>query len=164
MNADQLRAQLGQSSFLRDLSEAHVDKLAELARWREYAPQAVIFREGDPPTSVYVIESGRVGLEICAPGIGCRRILTAAPGDLLGWSPVLGESRLTATARALEPTTCFEFKAGQVLAACEHDAAFGYAFMRRLALEMAKRLNATRMQLMDVFGTHMPEAEAKTGA
>jgi CRP-like cAMP-binding protein len=164
MNAESIRVRLRDASFLQELSDAHVEKLAELARLREFAPQAIIFREGDPPQSVYVVDAGRVGLEICAPGIGCRRILTAASGDLLGWSPVLEQSRLTATARALEPTRCFEFKAGQILAACEHDPEFGYAFMRRVALEMAKRLNATRMQLMDVFGGQLPAAAPDTGA
>jgi CRP/FNR family transcriptional regulator, cyclic AMP receptor protein len=80
-------------------------------------------------------------------------------GELLGWSPVLEQSQLTATARALAATTAVEINASQILTVCEHDPRFGFELMRRAARALAKRLNATRLQLVDVYGNQMPESE-----
>ena len=92
--------------------------------------------------------------------------MTASGGDLLGWSPVLEQTKLTATARALSPAKLVQINAAQVLTLAEHDPRFGYIFMRRAANAIAKRLVATRMQLLDVFGEHMPNVNSgeDTGA
>ena len=82
--------------------------------------------------------------------------MTVGPGELLGWSPLLEQTRLTASARTMTPVEAIELQGGQLLALCHHDPRFGYVFMRRAALALAKRLNATRMQLLDVFGADMP--------
>ena len=65
-------------------------------------------------------------------------------------------SPLTATARTIVDTTAVQINAGQVLTLCEHNPRFGYEFMRRAAVALAKRLSATRLQLLDVYGTEMP--------
>ena len=70
-----------------------------MARLANFPAGAVVFRQGEPATTVYWLLEGNVTLEICAPGSGCKRILTVAPGELLGWSPLLEQQRLTATAR-----------------------------------------------------------------
>ena len=48
---------------------------------------------------------------------------------------------------------------------CDHDPQFGYELMRRTALALAKRLSATRMQLVNVYGDQLPvtpqEAEVR---
>jgi CRP-like cAMP-binding protein len=83
--------------------------------------------------------------------------MTVGAGDLLGISPVLGQTRMTATARTVAPTQALQLNVGQILTLCEHNPRFGYEFMRRAALAVAKRLNATRLQLIDVFGAQMPD-------
>jgi CRP-like cAMP-binding protein len=142
--------------FLSGVSEEHLEQLAKTARYVDFPEGKVIFREGEPASHIFLIVRGNVSLEIAAPGVGCRRILTVSTGELLGWSPVLGQSRLTATARALADTRAIELSGRQLLTLCEHNPRFGYEFMRRAALALAKRLNATRMQLLDVFGNQMP--------
>ena len=59
--------------------------------------------------------------------------MTVGEGELLGWSPVLEQSQLTATARAFAPTSAIEINASQILAICEHDPRFGFELMRRAA-------------------------------
>jgi len=39
-----------------------------------------------------------------------------------------------------------------VRAACDTDPALGYEFMQRFAAVMVERLQATRLQLLDVYG------------
>jgi CRP/FNR family cyclic AMP-dependent transcriptional regulator len=142
--------------ILDGLDEEHLVQLADVAEQVQFAEGEVIFREGDPATDVYLIVDGSVSLEVCAASVGCRRILTITEGELLGWSPVLDQTRLSATARALEPTRAVRLNGKQVLAQCEHNPRFGYEFMRRAALALANRLNATRLQLLNVYGSAMP--------
>jgi CRP-like cAMP-binding protein len=158
MNKQELLEALRGVTFLYGITDEHLEKLAQVARMVQTDEGKVIFREGEPASNIYLIVSGTVSLEICAPGVGCRRVLTAGAGELLGWSPVLEQVRLTSTARAITPVKLIEINGGQIIAMCEHDTRFGYTFMRRSALALAKRLNATRLQLLDVFGQQLPEA------
>ena len=144
--------------FLRELSDELLDQLAAMARVAQYAPETVIFRQGEAASTLHLIISGNVSLEICAPGVGCKRILTIGPGELLGRSPVLEQGTLTATARTISEVRTVSFSGPQILAICEQNPRFGYEFMKRAALALAKRLSATRLQLLDVFGTQMPAA------
>ena len=96
---------------------------------------------------------------VLARSVGSRKILTVGEGELLGWSPVLEQARLAATARAQADTQVVKISGQQVLTMCEHNPRFGYDVMRRAALALAKRLSATRMQLIDVYGDQMPTGE-----
>ena len=150
---------LREVDFLDSIADEHLGWIAQVGRQMEFAQGELIFREGEPASQIYLIVRGRVSLEICAPGVGCRRILTVGEGELLGCSPVLDQARLTATARAAESTLAIAISGQQILTLCEHDARFGYEFMRRAALALAKRLAATRMQLLDVFGPESADTE-----
>lgn len=144
--------------FLRDLPDELIEPLADIAKIVECSPGTVIFRQGDAAATLYLIVQGNVSLEICAPGVGCKRILTVGQGDLLGWSPVLEHSRMTATARTISEAEMVALSGPQVLALCEQNPQLGYEFMKRAARALAKRLNATRLQLLDVYGAQMPGA------
>ena len=156
MSKDEVLELLRNLHFLHDIDLVDLDQLASLARSRQLHAGEVVFREGDVINEIYLVHSGKVALEICAPSVGCKRILTAGEGDLLGWSPLLGGTALTATARTLTPTQVVAIDAQRLLALCEDNPSIGYDFMRRIAQELALRLNATRLQLLDIFGTQMP--------
>lgn len=154
MNQD-VAATLRSLRLLEAFPEELLEPLAAIASVETYPAGAVIFRQGDPARTSYLVVEGNVALEICAPGVGCKRILTVAAGELLGWSPVLAQEQLTATARTLTPTRVVAVDGRQVLALCEHNPRFGYEFMKRAALALARRLSATRLQLLDVYGPEM---------
>ncbi len=157
MNAILVEA-LRDVDFLRGIDDNHLEQIASVARLVDIEPGKPIFREGDASHDVYLIIEGSVSLEICAPGIGCRRILTLGAGELLGWSSVLAQSRLSATARSLTATRAVQIPANQIITLCEHNPRFGYEFMRRAALALAERLNAARLQLLDVYGSETKAA------
>jgi CRP-like cAMP-binding protein len=147
---------LRQSRFLEGVGPEDLTRLAAVARLEEYPPGALLFREGQRLSHIFLVAEGNVALEICLPGQGCKRIQTVGPGELLGWSPILDQSPMTATARALGAARLIALDAPQVLAQCSHNLAFGYALMRRTALALASRLNGTRLQLLDVYRHELP--------
>jgi CRP/FNR family cyclic AMP-dependent transcriptional regulator len=158
MNEQELLQSLREIGFCQEMDDAVLEQLGGIARPVEFPLGRVIFREGDAATNMYLIRSGHVALEICAPSVGCKRILTLGAGDLLGWSAALRENHLTATARSIEVTEAIELNAAQILTLCEHSPRFGYQFMRQAALALAQRLSATRLQLLNVYGSGMPSA------
>jgi len=150
---------LRELGFLQGIADEYLAQIAIVTERLSLPENKLVFREGEAAADVFLVLGGSVSLEICAPGVGCRRILTVGPGELLGWSPLLGQMRFTATARTLTPTELLKIHAGQLMTICEHNPRFGYEFMRRAAQALAKRLNATRMQLLDVYGQAMPTSD-----
>ena len=110
----------------------------------------VIFREGDECGEFYLIMNGLVALEIAAPD-HTLRVQTLAAGDELGWSAILMGRRKHFQARALERTEALAFDGGELLVACKQDSVFGYVLMHRLLGVVSERLQATRLQVLDMY-------------
>lgn len=148
---------LREIQFLKNISPELLSQLAAISRILDLPGGTVIFRQGDPARTIYLVCDGRVSIELCASGIGCQQVMTAGPGELLGWSPVLEQARFTATTRTLEPTRLIEIDGAGALATWKRAPELGYEFMRKAAIALAKRLNATRLQLLNVYGTDVPK-------
>jgi CRP-like cAMP-binding protein len=143
-------ASLRHHPFVTEFESRHVERLAALARVVHFDRGHVVFREGDECSEFYLIVSGLVALEIVAPG-HLFRVQTLFGGDELGWSALLGSSGKQFQARALERTEALSFESADLLAACRDDPSFGFALMHRLLGVVAKRLQATRLQLLDSY-------------
>jgi len=143
--------------FVAGLKPAYVEKMASLALEVRFGRDEVIFREGETSGRFYLLLSGKVALEVSAPG-RIVRIETLGEGDELGWSSVVSAEGKHFQARSLEPVRALAFDGPRLRQICEQEPAFGYAVMQRLLRVVAERLQATRMQLVDMYaprGTKM---------
>jgi CRP-like cAMP-binding protein len=156
VKSDDLIETLREIRFLHDIGQMRLEQIAKISRFRDLSSGEIVFRQGDIAQHVYLVADGNISLEICASGTGCKQILTLGPGELVGWSSVLEQSCYTARARALQTTRLIEINVAQLLTMCNHDPQFGYELMHRTALALAKRLSATRMQLLNVYGEQLP--------
>ena len=111
-----------------------------------------IAREGEEAETFYAIRSGRVALDVAAPGAGTLTIATLSPGAVLGWSWLFPPYRWSFDARALDPVRAIEFDGACLRGKCEADKELGYELMRRFAAIILDRLQSTRVQLLDVYG------------
>jgi CRP-like cAMP-binding protein len=136
-------------SLLRQFSPLYRKQLAAMAEPKACQKGDCIFREGQNEHKVYVVVEGEVALEIRVPDIEVVRVHRVGPGDLLGWSPVLGRGSMTATARALTPCRLAALDAERIRALTERDTRFGMEFFRSMSIALAERLRATRLQLPD---------------
>jgi EAL domain-containing protein (putative c-di-GMP-specific phosphodiesterase class I) len=79
----------------------------------ELNPGDIVFREGEPPTSAFLIEEGRI--EVFAEHDGTPFVLgVLGPGDLLGEMAVIDAAPRTATARALTAATLIAVDGKQI--------------------------------------------------
>jgi CRP-like cAMP-binding protein len=142
--------------FLEGLPPEYLEPLARTGKVADVPANEVLFEEGQKSANLYLMLEGKVALEIWLTGQGTKVIQTVGPGRLLGWTPVLAQGAMTATARAVEPSRVIALNALQVLEACNKNPSFGMEFMRRTALALSRRLHATRMQLLQVCEDAMP--------
>ncbi|MGE5489325.1 MAG: Crp/Fnr family transcriptional regulator [bacterium] len=136
--------------FVAGLKPAFLEKFASLALEVQFGRDEKIFQEGETSGRFYLLLSGKVALEASAPGC-ILRIQTLGAGDELGWSSVVSAEGKHFQARSLEPVRALAFDGQRLRQLCEQEPAFGYAVMQRLLRVVAERLQATRMQLIDMY-------------
>ncbi len=133
------------------LRDADRESLAELAAVEHFDSGSTIFREGERHPFVYWVIDGQVSLEMSSGEKTLRPLLTLVKGDLLAWSALLTDRRMSATAKAIIPTRLLQFETLWLLDLCEQNHEVGYRVMQHLAAQLAQRLLATRLQLLDLF-------------
>jgi CRP/FNR family cyclic AMP-dependent transcriptional regulator len=111
-----------------------------------------LLREGEPADRFFLIREGAVALEIHSPGRGAIVIETLHPGEIVGWSWLFAPYRWQLDGRTVEPTALVAFDGACLRGKCEADHELGYQLMSRFAASLVQRLQATRLQLLDVYG------------
>ncbi len=144
-------AELERHPFLKGLSGALLQALVASSERREYATGHSIAREGDPAREFFLVEVGKVGLEIADPDRPPLTVLTVGPGEVFGWSWLVAPHRWRVDARALKPTRALVIAGAALREALEAHPADGYRFLHRLVPILAQRLDATRLQVFDVY-------------
>jgi CRP-like cAMP-binding protein len=130
--------------FFRRLGAPFLNHIALLARLEEAAEGTIIFCEGDSPSLLWFVLGGEVALEVKGPDGEPVEVNTVGPGELLGWSPVLGLGSMTATARAATSCRLAVIDVHRILGLGEQDPRFGMAFFREVAWVLSDRLASTR--------------------
>jgi len=113
---------------------------------------AYLFREGQPAERFYLIREGEVALEVDVPGRGAIVIETLQAGEVTGFSWLFEPYRWQFDARAVGPLRLIGFDGLCLRGKCEADHELGYQLMSRFAAAAIARLQATRLQLLDVYG------------
>ena len=111
----ELAATLGRVPLLASLDRRTLERLANHATIRTYAPDEPIVREGDAGVALYIVLRGRARVERQADG-DTRDLGTVRGGDFFGELALIEEHGRTASVTALDETECvvlpaWEFKA-----------------------------------------------------
>ena len=142
---------LADHPFFAGLSKRHLEILSGCASNVVFEEGHIIFREGEEANQFYLIREGKVALEVHAAGVGTIIIQTLNAGDILGWSWLVPPYRWHFDARANEPTRAIALNGECLRGKCEQDHDLGYELLKRFAEIITQRLQATRLQLLDVY-------------
>ena len=137
--------------FYRGLAEAHLKLIVECARTARFAEGEVLFREGDPADWFYLIREGLVAVEVNVPHGDRITLQTVGEGDVVGWSWLFPPYRWYFDAKALRPTQMLAFDGRCLRTKCEADHDLGYELIKRAADTLRERLDAARLQLLDMY-------------
>ncbi len=111
-----------------------------------------IFREGEPADKFYLLRHGNVALEIHAPGREPIIVETLQAGDILGWSWLVPPFKWRADARAIQLVRAISLDAKCLREKYESNHDLGYELFKRFVPVMARRMEAGRLQIIDVYG------------
>lgn len=145
--------------FFKEFEPHDIKLMAECASEVKFRAGQFIFREGEEANAFYVIRKGKVTVETFAPGRGPVVLQTIAPspahgkttaGDVLGWSWLFQPYQWVFDGRALENTEAIAFDAKLLRERCAEDHDLGYVLLRQFAHIVMDRLQATRMQLLEL--------------
>jgi CRP/FNR family transcriptional regulator, cyclic AMP receptor protein len=134
--------------FLQGMSEDHLAMLSLAAKEVGFPAGHRLFEDGNNAKKFWLIESGRVALDLQVPGEGRVVVNSLAMGDLLGWSWLFPPYQWAFGAVAVVEVRAFEFDAETVRARCAADPEFGHDLTHRVAVVLARRLRTTRIKLL----------------
>jgi CRP/FNR family cyclic AMP-dependent transcriptional regulator len=129
-------------TFCKGMAKEDLRRLVAVGEVKSYPAGTYLFREGLHSDHVYLLGEGRAALEMSLPEVGVVRMQTVGPGELLGWSPLLGLDYMTASAVTLEPCRVLALDAKRILALVDENPRFGVDLMQCLARTVVRRLRA----------------------
>jgi len=150
--SERTRALLEEHAFLAGFPAEAIDLLAASGKAVTFDAGVLLFHEGSPADTAYLVTAGRVALEVHAPNRGPVVVDTVAAGHVVGLSWAAPPFRYQFDARALESVEAVAVDAARLRAALAEDPVLGFLFLDRLAAVMLERLQATRIRLLDLYG------------
>ena len=143
---------LAKHPFFEGLEPKYLQLITGCASNVRFEAGGYIFHEGEAATSFYVIREGKVALETFAAPRGPITIETIEAGEVLGWSWLFPPYRWHFDARVVEPTRAIALDGVCLRNKGEADHDLGYQLVKRVAQILMQRLQATRLQLLDMYG------------
>ena len=143
--------EIADSGLFAGLEPSQFVFIAGCARFERAEAGTMLMREGDHADKFFLIRQGAVALELHSP-TGPFVIQTLHDGEVVGWSWLFAPYRWHMDGRAVEPCSLVTFDAACLRGKVEQDHELGYQLMRRFADSLIERLQATRLQLIDVYG------------
>ena len=138
--------------FFAGLDPDHLAVITGCASNVVFPAGAFLFREGAPADAFFLIREGRLALEIAAPNRGPLVVQTLDAGDVAGFSWLIEPPHWEFDGRAVERVHAIQMDGACLRGKCDSDPRLGYELMRRFAGLATNRLQATRRQLLDVYG------------
>ncbi len=146
-----LESVIAEHPFLKDLTPRYLEFLVGCASNVRFEPGQFVFLEDGEANQCYLIREGKVTLEIEAPPRGTIIIQTLGKGDVLGWSQIFPPYRWKFSARSVELTRAIALNGKCLRDKSEEDHDLGYELLKRFARVIQERLQATRLQLINVY-------------
>jgi CRP/FNR family cyclic AMP-dependent transcriptional regulator len=147
-----LDALITESPVFDGLEPEQLELIAGCASNVGFAEGERLFREGDPADTFYLVRHGLVALDAYIPNRGQVTVETVGGGEVVGWSWLVPPYLWHFTGRAVEPVRAVQFDGACLRGKCDQDPVLGYELLSRFTHVLVARLQATRLQLMDVYG------------
>lgn len=142
---------IAEHPFFEGLDNDFTKLMVSCASNVRFTAGTYILKEGDPANTFYLIREGKVAVEVFAPQRKPIIVATLSVGELLGWSWLLPPFQWKFHARAVDSVRAIALDGKCLRTKCEENHDLGYEVLKRFARIMEQRLEATRLQLLDVY-------------
>ncbi|MDX2437163.1 MAG: cyclic nucleotide-binding domain-containing protein [Acidobacteriota bacterium] len=140
------------------LSAQELRLLAKYSREQSFQTDAMIFAEGDPGDSLYIVVDGAVRISRMVPGMGEECLLILSRGEVFGELALIDDRPRSADARAHGgPCTVFAVSKSLLEEVLSMDPDAAVQFLNLLCRLLCRRLRAMNERLVAwrVMGSHM---------
>lgn len=142
---------IAQHPFFVGLDDGFTNLMVSCASNVRFKTGTYILKEGDAANTFYLIRQGKVAVEVRAPQHKPIIISTVGVGELLGWSWLLPPFQWKFHARAVDDVRAIALDGKCLRTKCEENHDLGYEILKRFAQIIEQRLEATRLQLLDLY-------------
>jgi CRP-like cAMP-binding protein len=134
---------LKQQSLFSDIDSEGLEKLSKIVKKLSLKKGEQLFKEKDDTRGVFLLHSGKVEISRVTAD-GWRQTLTVViPGDFFGELSILEKRRHVASAVAVEDAELFLIPRGEFERLMEEDLKLACYILKKIALEMSKKLRRT---------------------
>jgi CRP/FNR family transcriptional regulator len=134
-------------SLFEGLPADELEALTGLASRTTLADGEVLFGQGDPATTLYLVVQGGLVLRTSRHG---RSVITETvnPGEVVGWAAMREQATTLSTARAVGRTTVVAIPVEPILDLAAGGSSQARLLVRRIVGLAAAQLEASREQLL----------------
>lgn len=138
-------------AILRGLDRGGLRALRGVMTRHVLAAGESVFRQGDPPDSVYFLASGQVEVVIDLAGTDRKlRVQTLTRGSVFGEMAVLDPKPRSASVEVRAPAVCYRLAAADFEALKGEAPKLAFRLLENIALIFAERLRATNQLLAEL--------------
>lgn len=156
LEADEMMTKqtLKECRLFSTLSDADLDRIAEITGERDHEAGATIFQEGAAASELYLLQEGKVALQMTLPAGEAPETTKRATIDIVtenqvfGWSAVVSPNVYTLTAVCLQRSRLLVIDGHRLSELMEADTSLGYQVMQGFVKVVATRLDDTRQVLL----------------
>jgi CRP-like cAMP-binding protein len=139
---------LAASELFKGLTDEELDEVAALGRIEVYEKGAPLFVQGAAAANFYVVEMGRVALNLTiSSGAGVSKEATVEmikTGQSCGYSAVKGVPVYALSAKAVEPVRVISIDGKRLYDLLKKNPVMGYRVMSRIASALSATLRNVR--------------------
>ena len=143
------------------LAEDHLKLISTKFQRETYPEGSVIFNQGDPAESLYVLLSGSVAIRFKPDDGEIIPVTDVHDGDVFGWSAALGRQAYTSCALATSASEMVCIKGKDLRELCTSQPEIGVVILERLATVIAERLKNTHAQVVDLLWQSVNENDKR---
>jgi CRP/FNR family cyclic AMP-dependent transcriptional regulator len=148
-----LDAVIAESPVFAGLTQEQLEFIAGCAQNVHFDAGEKIAKRGDAADAFYLIRIGEVALDVDVPNRQPVRIDTVEPGQVLGWSWLIPPYQWNYDVTATELVRAVSFDGACIRDKCASDTELGFSLLMRFSQVIVGRLQATRLRLLDIYGT-----------
>ena len=148
---NEIESALSNHPFLSGLDTEYLSRIASWSKKMEFAEDEYLCRSRHSADRLYLTTAGCVALGLDHPSKGLQVVQTLDAPAVVGISWLSPPYESCYDGKAVTPVEAIAIDAPKLRHALEEDCGFAYEMFRRLNTVFAERLQASALQLMDLY-------------
>lgn len=144
--------------FFQGLEDKYFSDLEECSTRADYPKEIYLLRTQMPANDFFVLLEGQVKLLNHVPGGRVAALETITAPSIVGWSWLVPPFQWHFDVKTMTPVSTLRIHAPQILAKMSQDKTLAADLYQRFMELVVERLQAARMQSMDIYANPNPES------